>query len=184
MSMNSSIGSAVLKPYVEALLSLAQSQNLTDRFGEETKALLDILNNSPDLEEYLNSPIVKAASKKAVLEKVGGDSIHPLMKNFLMILVDRNRILYLKGICQEYQATLRKIKGIVLAEVTSAVALSEQQTAAIIDKVKAMTGSDNVEIAATTSPEILGGVIIKVGSQLLDSSLRSQIRRIGMSISK
>jgi F-type H+-transporting ATPase subunit delta len=106
------------------------------------------------------------------------------MKNFLMILVDRNRILYLKGICQQYQDALRKIKGIILAEVTSAVALSEQQTAAIVDKVKAMTGSNSVEVAATINPDILGGVIIKVGSQLLDSSLRSQLRRIGMSISK
>jgi F-type H+-transporting ATPase subunit delta len=91
---------------------------------------------------------------------------------------------YLEGICEQFQAALRKIKGIVLAEVTSAVELSAEQTQAITDKVKAMTGANSVEISATTDPEILGGVIIKVGSQLLDSSLRSQLRRIGMSISK
>jgi F-type H+-transporting ATPase subunit delta len=183
MSMSNS-GSAALEPYVEALLSLAQAQNLTDVFGEQTKALLDTLKGSPDLAEFLNSPIIKAADKKAVLEKVVGSSVHPLMKNFLMLLVDRNRLVYLEGICEQFQAALRKIKGIVLAEVTSAVELSAEQTQAITDKVKAMTGANSVEISATTDPEILGGVIIKVGSQLLDSSLRSQLRRIGMSISK
>jgi F-type H+-transporting ATPase subunit delta len=101
-----------------------------------------------------------------------------------MLLVDRNRMFCLAGICEQYQAALRKLKGIVLAEVTSAVALSDEQTATVRDKVKAMTGANDIELATTIDPSILGGVIIKVGSQLLDSSLRSQLRRIGMSISK
>jgi F-type H+-transporting ATPase subunit delta len=175
---------ALLDPYVEALLSLAKSQNLIEEFGSQTKELLDTLNGSPELTEFLSSPVVKAADKKAVLQRVAGDSLHPFMLNFLMVLVDRNRLFCLSGICEQFQAAVRKMKGIVLAEVTSAVPLNEGQTAAIQDKVKAMTGASDVEIATTIDPSILGGVIIKVGSQLLDSSLRSQLRRIGMSISK
>ncbi len=68
-----------------------------------------------------------------------GDSLHPFMLNFLMLLVDRNRMFCLAGICEQYQSALRKLKGIVLAEVTSAVALSDEQTATVRNKVKAMT---------------------------------------------
>jgi F-type H+-transporting ATPase subunit delta len=182
--MAATVSGAMLEPYVEALLSLAKAHNLTEEFGTQTKAILDALAGSPDLVEFLNSPVVKAADKKAVLQKVVGDSLHPFMLNFLMLLVDRNRMFCLAGICEQYQAALRKLKGIVLAEVTSAVALSDEQTATVRDKVKAMTGANDVELATTIDPSILGGVIIKVGSQLLDSSLRSQLRRIGMSISK
>jgi F-type H+-transporting ATPase subunit delta len=104
------------------------------------------------------------------------------MSNFLAILVDRRRIGYLEGICQRYQAALRNLKGIVLAEVTSAVALTDAQTQSVRDRVQGMTGSTSVEIATKIDPEIIGGVIIKVGSQVIDSSLRAEIRRLGLSI--
>jgi F-type H+-transporting ATPase subunit delta len=178
----SAIGSAVLTPYAEALMSLAQSQNLVDEFGANCADLLEMLDESPELTQILANPIVKIADKKAILGKIVTDKIHPFMSNFLMILVDRRRIGYLEGICQRYQAALRDLKGIVLAEVTSAVALTDAQTQSIRDRVQGMTGSNSVEIATKIDPEIIGGVIIKVGSQVIDSSLRAEIRRLGLSI--
>jgi F-type H+-transporting ATPase subunit delta len=174
-------GSAVT-PYADALMSLAQSQNLTDEFGNNCADLLGMLDGSPELTQILSNPIVKIADKKAILGKVVGSTIHPFMVNFLMILVERRRISNLAEICQRYQAALRKLKGTVLAEVTSAVALTEAQTQSIRDRVQGLTSANNVEIAATVDPDIIGGVIIKFGSQVIDSSLRAEIRRLGMSI--
>lgn len=179
---DSAVGSVVLNPYADALMSLAQAHNLTDEFGENCTALLGVLDESPELSQILANPIVKNVDKKAILGKIVGDTIHPFMSNFLMILVDRRRIGYLSGICLQYQAALRKLKGIVLAEVTSAVALTDAQTQSIRDRVRDMTGSNSVEIATNIDPEIIGGVIIKVGSQTIDSSLRAEIRRLGLSI--
>jgi F-type H+-transporting ATPase subunit delta len=179
---DSAMGSVVLTPYADALMSLAQSQNLVDEFGSNCAALLELLDESPELTQILANPIVKIADKKAILGKIVTDQIHPFMSNFLMILVDRRRIGYLEGICKRYQATLRDLKGIVLAEVTSAVALTDSQTQSIRDRVQGMTGSNSVEIATKIDPEIIGGVIIKVGSQVIDSSLRAEIRRLGLSI--
>lgn len=178
----SAVGSVVMVPYADALMSLAQSQNLVDEFGDNCAALLGLLDESPELGEILSNPIVKIADKKAILAKIVTDKVHPFMSNFLMILVDRRRIGYLRGICERYQAALRAIKGIVLAEVTSAVALTDAQTQSIRDRVQGMTGSNSVEIATNIDPEIIGGVIIKVGSQVIDSSLRAEIRRLGLSI--
>ena len=173
---------STVTPYADALMSLAQSQNLTDEFGSNCADLLGMLDGSPELTNILANPIVKIADKKAILGKVVGDTIHPFMVNFLMILVDRRRIVNLAEICQRYQAALRKLKGIVLAEVTSAVALTEAQTQSICDRVQGITSASSVEILNKVDPDIVGGVIIKFGSQVIDSSLRSEIRRLGMSI--
>jgi F-type H+-transporting ATPase subunit delta len=178
----SAMGSVVLTPYADALMSLAQSQKLVDEFGENCAALLKLLDESPELNQILANPIVKIADKKAILSKIVGDKVHPFMSNFLMILVERRRIGFLGGICQQYQAALRKLKGIVLAEVTSAIALTDAQMQSVRDRVQAMTSATSVDIVANIDPEIIGGVIIKVGSQVIDSSLRAEIRRLGLSI--
>jgi F-type H+-transporting ATPase subunit delta len=179
---DSAIGSVILNPYADALMSLAQSQNLVDEFGSNCKDLLGLLDESPELNQILANPIVKIADKKVILGKIVTDQIHPFMSNFLMILVDRRRIGYLGGICYRYLAALRQLKGIVLAEVTSAVALTDAQTQSIRDRVQTMTSATSVEIVTSIDPDIIGGVIIKVGSQVIDSSLRAQIRRLGLSI--
>jgi F-type H+-transporting ATPase subunit delta len=105
------------------------------------------------------------------------------MMNFLLILVDRRRILFLEGICQKFQDILRKLNQTELAEVTSAVALSESQQQTIREKVMAMTSAREVELNNKIDPELIGGVIIKVGSQVIDASLRGQLRRIGIQLS-
>lgn len=179
---DSAVGSVVLTPYAEALMSLAQSQNLVDEFGSNCADLLATLQDSPELGQILANPIVKIADKKEILTKIVSDKIHPLMVNFLMILTERRRISFLAGICQQYQAALRQLKGVVLAEVTSAVPLTEAQTQSVRDRVQGITNASSVEIVSDVDPDIIGGVIIKFGSQVIDSSLRAEIRRLGLSI--
>ncbi len=177
---SSSVTSAIVAPYAQALMSLAQSQNLVDRFGEDVRSLLTTLVASPDLKAFLANPLMPMAGKKAALNQIVDDQVHPYLKNFLMLLVDRRRIGFLDGICQEFQSLLRDLKQAVLAEVTSAVELNEGQKAAVRDRVKTMTGAQSVELDTQIDPDLLGGVIIKVGSQVVDASLRSQLRRIAI----
>lgn len=182
MSM-SGITSRISEPYAEALMSIAKSQDLVDKFGEDAGELLRVLNESADLNQFLANPTVKSDSKKDVLQQVVGDQIHPLMKNFLMLLVDHHRIAFLGSICQQYQVLLRELRQSVLAEVTSAVDLTEEQKQAVRERVMGMTGSHQVELETKIQPDLLGGVIIKVGSQVIDASLRGQLRRISVRLS-
>jgi F-type H+-transporting ATPase subunit delta len=99
-----------------------------------------------------------------------------------MLLVDRRRIIFLEGIGQQYLSLLRKLNQTVLADVTSAVALSEAQQQAVREKVQGMTGARSVELQTQIDRDLIGGVIIKVGSQIIDASLRGQLRRIGISL--
>lgn len=180
----SSFSAEVVEPYAEALMSLAQEHDLVDKFGEDVAALLDTLKESEELEQFLGNPIVKADDKKAVLEQITGDQIHPYMVNFLKILVERRRILFLRDVCKQYQALLRELKQAVLAEVVSAVELNDDQKQAVRQKVLTMTNAQDVELDTQVDADLLGGVMIKVGSQVVDSSLRGQLRRIGLSLSR
>ncbi len=173
----------ILHPYSEALMSLAQSNELVDRFGEDVAALLNLLKESDDLKQFLGNPIVEAEDKKAVLQRIAGEQLHPYLMNFLKLLVDRRRILFLEGICQQFQTLLRQLNQTLLAEVTSAVELTDDQKQSVRQKVIAMTGTNEVELETKIDRDLLGGVIIRVGSQLIDASLRGQLRRIGMRLS-
>ncbi|GET38085.1 FoF1 ATP synthase subunit delta [Microseira wollei] len=179
---DSAVMAEIVEPYAEALMSVAQAHNLAEAFGNDMRDLLNLLENSPELRDFLASPLIAAENKKAVLEQIVS-GVNPLMVNFLRLLVDRRRILFLEGIAKHYLALLRKLNQAVLAEVISAVALSEEQQNAVREKVIAMTGARSVDLDLKTDPDLIGGVIIKVGSQIVDASLRGQLRRISLRLS-
>jgi F-type H+-transporting ATPase subunit delta len=170
----------ITEPYAQALMSLAQTHDLTDRFGEDVAAILSTLQESEDLRQFLTNPLAKADSKKGVLRQVFGEQLHPFVLNFVLLLADRRRINFLHGICKQYQALLRELRQTVLAQVTSAVELRDDQKQAVRERVIAMTGARQVELETSLAPELIGGVVIKVGSQVIDASLRGQLRRISL----
>jgi F-type H+-transporting ATPase subunit delta len=161
-------------------MSLAQSSNLSEKFGEDIRSLLSLLEGSEDLRQFLGNPLVKPDAKKAVIQQIAGDEMNPLMHSFLKLLVDKGRIVFLEGIGKQYLARLRELNQTVLAEVTSAVPLSDAQQQTVREKVQAMTSASQVEIETKIDADLIGGVIIKVGSQVIDASLRGQLRRLGI----
>ncbi|NEO28798.1 MAG: F0F1 ATP synthase subunit delta [Kamptonema sp. SIO4C4] len=175
------ISSEIAEPYAQALMSLAQSNDLTETFGRDFRDLGQLLDDSPELQAFIANPVVSDNDKKEIIGRIMGDSNHYLM-NFLMLLVDKRRIVFLRPILEQYLALLRDLNNVVLAEVTSTRDLNDDQRRNIEDRVKAMTGAQGVEIKNEIDPDIIGGVVIKVGSQVIDASLRGQLRRIGMSL--
>ncbi len=174
--------SEVAAPYAQALLSIAQSSNQVDELSAIASDLLNLLKASDDLSALLSSPITNSDVKKGVLNTVLGDDANGSMKNFLMLLVDRGRIYLLEPILQEFQAKVRALKQTVLAEVTSAIPLSDEQTATVRQKVQGITQAASVEIVSHVDSDLIGGVIIQIGSQVLDASIRGQLRRIGLQL--
>jgi F-type H+-transporting ATPase subunit delta len=170
------------EPYAEALLSLGQSANLIDSFNDDASVILDTLAGSDELKQFLANPSTKDAAKKTVVDQVFGGKISGNMQNFIKLLVDKRRADGLEGICKEFQSQVRKLKGAVLAQVTSTVALNDAQLQAVRDRVTAMTGAQQVQVETSLDPTLLGGVIIKVDSQVIDASLRGQLRQISFKL--
>lgn len=179
---DTTLSSEIAGPYAKALMSVADDNSAADQVGGEVADLLEVLTSSDELTGFLSNPLMAADSKKEVLRQICEGKVSGFLLNFLLLLVDRGRIAFLQPVLQQYQALLRERNQTVLADVTSAVELSEEQQNAIRDRVKAMTGANSVELSIQIDPALIGGLIIKVGSQVIDASLRGQLRRIGMQL--
>jgi F-type H+-transporting ATPase subunit delta len=180
--MANTVSAAIVEPYAEALMSVAQSHNLTAEFGNDVRGILELMASSADLKDLMLNPLVKPEAKKSVLERLLRAEIQPYFFNFLMLLVDRRRIYLLEAICKQYQALLRKLNNTVLAEVISTVDLNDGQRQAVVQKVREMSGAADVELETKIDPDLIGGIVVRVGSQVLDASIRGQLRRIGVSL--
>lgn len=176
------VTSEVAEPYARALLSLTQDSGSTDEVNGLAGGVLEILAQSQELADFLANPIASAEAKKGVIRRVLGDSTNSIFLNFLLLLVDRSRIALLMPILGQFQALVREVNQTVLAEVSSAVELSDAQKDSIRQRVMAMTNARAVELSTSLDASLLGGVIIKVGSQVVDASLRGQLRRIGIQL--
>lgn len=181
--MNDNIMTAeVTAPYAQALMSIAQDSNSADQVGQEVADLLEILESSDELSQFLVNPLMDPEAKKGVLRQIAEGKVSPFLLNFLLLLVDRNRVMFLESILKQYQALLRELNQTVLANVTAATELSDEQKSAIKTRVANLTGANSVELSVQTDSSLLGGLIIQVGSQVIDASLRGQLRRIGMQL--
>lgn len=182
MRENTLMSAEVVEPYAEALMSLADSQNLVERFGNDAKELVSVLKESQELQQFLASPVIKTDDKKAVLRKITGESLHHYMVNFLQLVIDKKRTAFLTGILEQFLALVRERTSTVLAQVTSVTELNQSQRDRVKEQVKSMTNARDVELETTLDPNLIGGVVIKVGSQVLDASLRGQLRRISFNL--
>jgi F-type H+-transporting ATPase subunit delta len=176
------ISTAIAEPYAQALMSVALSHDLTDLFGEACRSLVTLLEKSPELEAFIASPVIKEIDKKTVLGQIMGEGANFYLLNFLMLLIDKRRIIFLEKICRQYLTLLRKLTNTVLAEVTSATKLSSEQSESIANKIEELTGAQDVEIKTRIDPNLIGGITIKVGSKVFDASLRGQLRRVSLSL--
>ncbi|MFS8856618.1 ATP synthase F1 subunit delta [Synechococcus sp. H55.7] len=172
----------VVDPYAEALVSLASAQGLMDTFEADIRFMAAVLQATPELGQFLASPLIKAEAKKNLLQQVFADQIHPLLLNALKLLCDRRRIMFLEAVCRRFLELQRKLQDIVLAEVTTAVPLTEAQQQSIRERVRDFTQTRGVELQIAQDPTLLGGVIIKIGSQVIDLSLRGQLRRLALQL--
>lgn len=174
--------SEVAAPYAQALLSIAKSKDSVNDLSQIAADFLSLLKESEGLKDFLANPITNKDAKKGVLNKVLGDDANVQMKNFLMLLVDKGRIYLVEPILQEFQARVRELNQTVLAEVISAVELNDEQKETVRQKVQKISDAKSVELETSVDPDLIGGVIIQIGSQVLDASIRGQLRRIGLQL--
>ncbi|MGQ9837260.1 MAG: ATP synthase F1 subunit delta [Cyanobacteriota bacterium] len=179
---SSAIAEKLVNPYAEALVSLGFSQGILDTFAADIRFIATVLQSTPELGQFLANPVIKTEAKKNLLQQVLAEQIHPLMLNALKLLADRRRIMFLEKFCQRFLDLQRKLQNIALAKVTTAVALTEAQQQSIRERVQDFTQASGVELQIVEDPGLIGGVIIKIGSQVIDLSLRGQLRRLSLQL--
>lgn len=175
---------SIATPYAEAFLQVAEQNNETDQVVDQVKAILALWHSSPELRQAMASPVLEPAAKKAALVSLFAESVSPILLNLLKLLADRQRINVLDAVLDRFLELFRELRQIALATVTSAAPLSEDQQAALSQKVKDVAGTENVEFDLRVDPALIGGFVVSLGSQVIDASLAGQVRRLGLALAK
>ena len=175
---------SVTTPYAEAFLQVVDDSNQTDEVVSQVREILSLMNDSAELEKNLSSPVLEKDVKKEIIIKLFSEKINNSLLNFLKLLSDRQRIGILVPILERFLELYRENSNIALATVTSAVELSESQKDLIKQKISEIAGTDKLELVTKTDSTLIGGFVASVGSKVIDASLSSQIRKLGLSLSK
>jgi F-type H+-transporting ATPase subunit delta len=174
----------VTTPWAEAFLQLSEANGETTAVIDQARKLLAIWNESSELREAMASPVLEIEAKKAAISSLFSEQISPSFLNLLKLLADRQRIGVLDAVLERLLELYRDQNGIALATVTSAEALSEEQLAGITSQIKAVAGTDQVEVNTAIDPALIGGFVLKVGSKVIDASLAGQVRRLGLALAR
>lgn len=170
--------SGVAGRYATALFELAEAQGALDAVAADLGKISAMLAASEDLTRLVRSPLFSAEEQgrafSAVLDKAG---ISGLVKNFAGLVIKNRRLFALADMISAYGALLAQKRGEVTAQVTSAHVLGDAQVESLKAALKAATGRD-VRIDTKVDAGLLGGLIVKVGSRMIDSSLRTKLNSL------
>ena len=175
---------SVTTPYAEALIQVVSENDQTEIMVKEVKQLLSLINDSPDLEKTLSSPVLETDIKKKIIIEIFSEKINSSLLNFLKLLADRQRIGIVTSILERFLEIYRENSNIALATVTSAVELTDDQKGLITNKIINIAGTEKLELVTKIDPSLIGGFVVSVGSKVIDACLASQIRKLGLSLSK
>jgi F-type H+-transporting ATPase subunit delta len=161
--------------YASALFELANEQNRLDEVDADLGKFQALLDQSSDLKRLVKSPAFAAQEQQRALGAVmDWASIGATTGNFLKVVARNRRLFAAEDMIDTFRGLLARHRGEVAAEVQSAVALTDQQLAALKAKLKSTFGKD-VRLDAKVDPSLLGGLVVKIGSRMFDSSLRTKL---------
>ena len=183
MSTASSATTGVAGRYASALFELADTAKSLDQVAQDLSTFRKMVGESSDLARVIASPVIgRALQGKALLAVLDAAGIKGLTRNFIGTVAGNGRARELVAMATAFLAELASRRGETTVAVTSAVALSPAQLQQLTDTLRSVLGSNKVSIDARVEPDILGGLVVKVGSRLFDSSIRSKLQRLQLAM--
>ena len=162
--------------YAKAVLSLASDQNTVDAVNNDMKLIADSIAGSNELNEMLQSPVINSAIKKSALMEVF-KNINASSVNLIETLIKNKRLNLLGDVAKKYNELYDQLKGIQVAEVTTAVPLTDEIKNKVLVKVKELTGKE-ATIKSQIDTSILGGFILRVGDIQYNASIANQLSKL------
>lgn len=161
--------------YASALFELARDQGQLADVERDVIAFQRLIEDSADLQRLVRSPVISAGEQaKAITAIAQKAQLSPLVANLLQVVVKNRRLFTLPDMLKSFRSLVARHRGEVSADVTSAVPLSEAQLNQLKDTLRIEIGKD-VQINTKLDPALLGGLVVKVGSRMIDSSLRTKL---------
>ncbi|MGD9802928.1 MAG: F0F1 ATP synthase subunit delta [Hyphomicrobiaceae bacterium] len=179
MATDEPIMATVAGRYASALFELAKDERQLEAVEKDIVALAGMLKASPDLERMVRSPVITADEQgKAIGAIAQSAGFSQLTSNFLQVLTRGRRLFALGDMIKLFREIAARFRGEVTADVVTAHPLNEAQQAALEDALKGTAGGRKVRIETRVDPAILGGLVVKMGSRMIDSSLRTKLNSL------
>lgn len=174
----------IAQRYAEALVELAKEGKLTfGKISDDLNLVKEILSQSKDLDEALSNPIVSIENKKEIIDKVFSSEINALIVNFLKVLVDKNRFSVFAEVLNAYNKLLDDINNVSRIRVTSAVVMPKDSQVKLKNKLEEKL-KKNVVLDLDVNPNIIAGLVIKMGDNVIDMSLKHKLEDLSKNITR
>lgn len=168
--------------YARALFDLADEQKSLDQVAADLKSLATMIGESADLRRLIRSPIIgREEQGKAIAALAAAANLNLLSRNFLGLLARNRRLFVLPQIIDAFLAHLAARRGEVTAQVTSAAPLTPAQQSALQDALRKSAGA-KLAIDQRIDPSLLGGIVVRLGSRMIDASLKSKLNRLQLAM--
>ena len=164
--------------YAKSLIDLSTEQNVLEQIKNDMVLFEDVVGENSELEAILKNPIVPLDKKAAILNDVFGSKVHQITQSFLKLVVNKGRAGILFDTAKQFIEQYNLIKGIVTAEVTSAIALTDAAKTEIVSLVKKELGAKEVIVKEKVNENLIGGFILKVGDKQFDASIANGLNKL------
>jgi F-type H+-transporting ATPase subunit delta len=172
------LAAKIAAPYARALFDFSVEQNIMHQITADFQNLEIFLDESAELMDYLNNPIVGNNSKREVLTKTLQSQVNTETFKFLMVLINRDRIGLLKSVITNYLELVYETASIKMIEVSTAFAFTNSQKTLLIKKLKELTNAREIRLVITVDPSLIGGFLIKTESKVIDFTVKNQLQNL------
>jgi F-type H+-transporting ATPase subunit delta len=173
----------IARVYGRAMLELAEAQGEADDLLAELAELGRAIAGDPELAAFLASPLVGEQARAEVLEKIFRGRASDLLVDALEVINHKGRLGLLPAIVEAYRSEYRELRGLVDARVTTAVPLAPEQHASLEEAIARFTGKQP-DLIERVDPAILGGLVVEVAGEKIDSSLATRLRDVGAALAQ
>jgi F-type H+-transporting ATPase subunit delta len=171
-------GGGLADRYAAALYAYAEDQHALDAVVAEMETLGRLIDASPDFRRLLESPLIDIhQARRAALAVLQQEGFGKPVQDFVGVIVSNRRLRALRSIVQAFAALVAEKRGVITAHVASAHALNDLQRQQLRARL-IEAGYGNVNILEAVEPELLGGLVVRIGARLYDSSLKSRLQRL------
>jgi F-type H+-transporting ATPase subunit delta len=172
------INNTLARRYAKALVQIGSEDGLIDRFRDELSAIDRLFAGNSELRAAFGNPAFTADQKKEIMkELIAKSGCSELVGNFLLLLVDKNRVAFLDQIVHTYEQLADEQSGVIRPVIKTAFALDDSQISSIQSALEKKTGK-RVVPQVSVDASLLGGVITQIGDTAFDSSVKTQLKRI------
>lgn len=160
--------------YTKAIMKLATSAEMLDKFNSDLLSIEAVLEKSPDLKDFLEHPVISKEDKKDIIKTIFSEDLDLHIVSLLKLLIDNNRAYAISTIISCFKESLDKKRNIITTQVTSAIEIDEDRQGKLVEKLERIL-EKKVKLQFEIDESIIAGLVVQVDDKIIDGSIRTKL---------